>query len=353
MLARDEATSTSSVVSPRPLEHRPRVGFAMMGQPLRESLVPDALLDRLASVATVVDPLVLTEYDSERARRVLSQLDALITGWGAPRVTPELLAAAPDLQLVAHAAGSIRGLFDPDCYRHGVAVTTAAQANAWPVAQWTLAMILLSGKRTISRSRAFAADRHRSAHVGLDVGNADRTVGIIAASRIGRLVLDLLPAHGFRVLLADPTLSPEQAAELGAELVPLETLMTDSDVVSLHAPILESTKGMITAELLASMKDGATFINSARGILVDHDGLREQARTGRIDLVLDVTWPEPLPADDPLWDLPNVWITPHLAGAQGSELAWLGGSAVAEVECLAAGTPYHHAVDPQTYESMA
>ena len=94
MLARDEATSTSSVVSPRPLEHRPRVGFAMMGQPLRESLVPDALLDRLASVATVVDPLVLTEYDSERARRVLSQLDALITGWGAPRVTPELLAAA-------------------------------------------------------------------------------------------------------------------------------------------------------------------------------------------------------------------------------------------------------------------
>lgn len=325
----------------------------MTSQALRESLIPDPLWERLASVATVVSPDPLAEYESAQAREVLSQLDVLITGWGAPRVTPEVLDVAPDLQLVAHAAGTIRSIFDPGCYNRGVAVTTAAQANAWPVAQWTLAMILLNGKRTQRRSRAFAIDRSRATHVGLDVGNAHRTVGIIGASRIGRLVLGLLPPHDFRVLLADPTLTADQATELGAELVPLEELMATSDVVSLHAPILESTKGMITAELLASMKDGATFINSARGILVDHDGLRAEAGAGRIDLVLDVTWPEPLPETDPLWDLPNVWITPHLAGAQGTELAWLGESAVTEVECLAAGAAYRHAIDAESYARMA
>ncbi len=342
----------SERVLPRPLDHRPRVGLAMTSQTLRDKLLPAPILDRLTAVADL-NPTVLHEYDSAEAQQVLADLDVLLTGWGAPRVTPQILTVAPQLQLVAHAAGSIRAVFDRDCYAHGVAVTTAAQANAWPVAQWTLAMILLAGKRALPRSRQFATSRDRSGHIDLPVGNALRTVGIIGASRIGRLVLELLPVHNFRVLLADPTLTADQARELGAELVGLDELMATADTISLHAPILESTKGMITAELLASMKDGATFINSARGILVDHDGLRTEATTGRIDLILDVTWPEPLAADDPLWDLPNVWITPHLAGSQGTELAWLGEAAVAEIEALASGTAYRHAVDAASYDRMA
>lgn len=337
---------------PRPLGRRPEVALAMASESLRDSLLPAPIMDRLTAVADV-NTTVLTDFTSEEACHVLATADALITGWGAPRVTPEVLASAPQLQVVAHAAGSIRSVFDPRCYEHGLVVTTAAQANAWPVAQWSLAMILLAGKRALPRSRTFATSRTHGTHLGLPVGNALRTVGIIGASRIGRLVLDLLAAHDFNVVLADPTLTADQARKLGAELVDLDELMATADTISLHAPILESTKGMITAELLASMKDGATFINSARGILVDHDALRAEAATGRIDLILDVTWPEPLDADDPLWDLPNVWITPHLAGAQGTELAWLGESAVAEIEALASGTPYRHAVDAATYAQMA
>jgi len=312
------------------------------------------LLARLDRSADVLDRRVLTSYDTEHARQVLADTDALITGWGAPRVTADLLELAPDLQLVAHAAGTVKALFDPACYERGVAVTTAAQANAWPVAQWTLAMIILAGKRTLPRSRRFGVDKTRPSSAFVSgVGNFGLTVGIVGASRIGRLVLELLPAHGYRVLLADPTVSASEAESLGAELVGLDALMADSDIVSLHAPVLDSTTGMITGDLLAAMRDGATFINSARGLLVDHDGLRREAAGGRIDVVLDVTGPEALPDDDPLWTMPNVWITPPLAGAQGRELVALGTAAVTEVECLAAGQPYRYPVDPDLYVRMA
>lgn len=344
-------TTMTSTSSPAPT--RPRVAFAMTNDDLLASLLPPVVRARLDRVATVVSPEVLTEYDSDRARAVLAETDVLITGWGAPQVTPAVLDLAPSLRLVAHAAGSVRSVFDPACYERGVMVTTAAQANAWPVAQWTLAMLLLAGKKVLPRSREFAARRNRDRPWQAPVGNFDITVGIIGASRIGRLVLAELPRHGYRVLLADPTLTPEQARELGAELVSLPELMATADLVSLHAPILESTKGMITRELLASMKDGATFINSARGILVDQDALRDQARTGRIDCILDVTWPEPPAPDDELWELPNVWLTPHLAGAQGRELGTLGLSAVVEVERLAAGLPYEHPVPAEAYEATA
>lgn len=339
---------------PEAAPFRPRVAFAMTDNRLREALIPEPVLARLAAVAEIVDTEVLDGYDTDRARRVLAETEALITGWGAPPVTAALAEQhAPHLRLVAHAAGSVRKLFDPDCYRRGIVVTTAAQANAWPVAQWTLAMIILAGKRTLPRSRDLRERRRRVPYAAAGLGNFDLTVGVIGASRIGRLVLELLPTHGYRVLLADPTVTAQEASALGADLVPLEQLMADSDIVTLHAPILDSTIGMITAELLARMKDGATFINSARGVLVDHDGLRAEASDGRIDLVLDVTWPEPLPADDPLWDMPNVWLTPHVAGAQGRELVALGTAAVSEVECLAAGHPYHYPVDAALYAQMA
>ncbi|MGD7707234.1 hydroxyacid dehydrogenase [Microlunatus sp. Y2014] len=348
---------------------RPRVIMAMASDALRDRLLTSPVRERLEAVADVIGEATLQSYDTPEARDLLGRADAVITGWGAPRMTPEVLSYAPDLRLVAHAAGTVRGVFDPGCYARGVMVTTAAEANAWPVAQWTLAMVLLAGKRALPRSRAAVPngapaaapepEPSVAAELGRDhwqtdrIGNYGVTVGVIGASRIGRLVIPELKRQGYRLLLSDPTLDAAEAAELGTELVPLDELMATSQIVTLHAPILESTKGMITAELLASMPDGATFINSARGILVDHDGLRTECASGRIDAILDVTWPEPLPADDVLWTLPNVWLTPHLAGAQGRELASLGRAAVAEVEALARREAYHFPVTAEQYERSA
>jgi len=310
---------------------------------------------RLDSVADVISDRVLTEFSSARSQQVLKDVDALITGWGCPVITESVLELAPRLRLIAHSAGTVRAHVERSCWDRGITVTTAAQANAIPVAQFTLAFILLAGKRTFDAARLLHVNQAGFVKEGLanDVGNHGSTVGIIGASRIGRLVIELLRPFGFTVLLADPTVSDQEAAGLGVQPVSLDELMAGSSVVSLHAPVLPSTIGMIAARQLAAMKDGATFINTARGALVDHDALRREAATGRISAVLDVTSPEPLPSGDPLYSMPNVILTPHIAGSMGNELTLMGDLAVTEIERFAAGEPNEYVVDRRALDLMA
>ncbi|TXN30635.1 hydroxyacid dehydrogenase [Lacisediminihabitans profunda] len=312
-------------------------------------------LERLARVADIVEVGVLTEFGSERARRVLADIDVLITCWGCPVIDAGVLDAAPRLRLVAHSAGTVKGHLEREVWDRGIAVTTAAQANGEPVAEYTLAFILLSAKGALSSARDFARlqDMRAKALMPGQVGNLGSTVGIIGASRIGRRVLELLSPFHHRRLISSPDLSPAQAETLGATLVPLDRLMAESDVVSLHAPVLPSTIGMIGRTQFDAMKTGATFINTARGVLVDHDALRHEAGSGRINAVLDVTYPEPLPAGDPLYGLPNVVLTPHIAGSMGNELPLMGDFAVAEVEQFAAGAPLNYPVTLADLERMA
>ena len=235
-------------------------------------------------------------------------------------------------------------------------VTTAAHANAVPVAEYTLAFIILAGKDTFCSQALTTARAVTLSQTGAERGpgqQRNHAVGIIGASRIGRLAIERLKPDELRILLADPTLSPSDAVLLGAELVTLQQLMRESKVVSLHAPVLPATIGMIGADELAQMRDGSTFIDTARGVLVDHTALRAELRSGRINAVLDVTAPEPLPDGDELYRLPNVVLTPHIAGSLGNELARLGDLAVSEVERLAQGSPATHPISRETLGAMA
>lgn len=334
---------------------RPRVAFAMASNELRDRLFSADALQRLAQVADVVQAEVLTEFGSDAAKEVLARTTALVTGWGCPTIDAAVLDASPGLRLIAHAAGSVKGHVSQECWKRRVRVTTAAQGNAVPVAEYTLAFILLAGKDAVAEAQR--QHTHRSSYrkdvLAGGYGNASGTVGIIGASRIGRLVIDLLKPFALKVLLSDPTLTQQQAQELGVELVTLEELMSRSRVVSLHAPILASTLGMIGARELALMPDGATFINTARGILVDHGALRAELVTGRISAVLDVTDPEPLPDADELYELPNVILTPHIAGSVGNELTRMGELAVNEVERLAGGDQPAFAITEEVLLAMA
>jgi Phosphoglycerate dehydrogenase and related dehydrogenases len=320
---------------------RPRVAFAMGSDELRASLFPAEVMARLGECAEIVRARAMTEFSSPAAEATLAGLDALITGWECPRIDAGVLDLAPGLRLIAHAGGTVKPHIDAEAWRRGVRVTSAAAANAWPVAEFTLGCILLSGKKAFDAAAALSGQQGGFARQALsdDVGNYRTTVGIIGASRVGRLVLELLRPFNFTLLLATPELSAEQARVLGARLVSLDELMAKSRIVSLHAPLLPATIGMIDRTRLASMHDGAVFINTARGALVDHDALRDELGRGRISAVLDVTEPEPLPADDPLYSLPNVTLTPHIAGSMGNELPMLGEAAVAEIERLASGKP--------------
>ncbi|UEJ84404.1 hydroxyacid dehydrogenase [Brachybacterium halotolerans subsp. kimchii] len=318
--------------------------------------MPDGLQHRMFDRDQLERLAALADVDVERTAPDLSELeddelsavDVLLTGWGSPLVDAAALARMPRLRAIVHTAGTIRFVVSPAVWERGdIVVTSATEANAVPVAEFALAQILLAGKRTLAQAARHreVRDRRREPPVGERAGNFRSVVGLIGASRIGRLVAEHLRRFDLEVLISDPFVSAEEITALGGRKVELDDLFAGSDVVSLHAPDVPSTQGMVTARLLASMPDGATFLNTARPALVDRDALRAELLSGRISAVLDVE--DELPADDPLWDVPTVLITPHIAGSQGNELHRMGESALEEVRRLAVHEPPRFPVDPR------
>ncbi|MBX4959130.1 hydroxyacid dehydrogenase [Rhizobium lentis] len=335
---------------------RPAIVLAM--EPSRtEHVLPDEILRRLDTIGHLLDPEPLQRLDDARARRLLSEAEILITGWGAPYVGPEILAAAPRLRLIVHAAGTVKGIIDETIFEAGIiTVSHSAEANAVPVAEFTLAAILFAGKRAFRFRDLYVADRNRDRTYPMQrqaIGNYGRTLGIVGASRIGRRVIELLKPFDYRLLLFDPMLDAAEAAGLGAEKVDLDELMRRADIVSLHAPSLPSTQHMIDARKLSLMKDGSTLINTARGILIDEAALLSELKTGRIDAVIDVTDPEIPEVGSAFYDLPNVFLTPHIAGAIGLERARLGEMAADEIERFTTGRPLLYQIRRENLENIA
>ncbi|ALC18806.1 hydroxyacid dehydrogenase [Streptomyces pristinaespiralis] len=324
---------------------RPRAALAMAPDAAAAVLDPTALA-ALAGVCDLAPGPALDDFSTGRAREVLHDTEVLVTGWGCPPLDRAALDAAPRLGAVVHTAGSVRGHITDACWERGIAVSSAAAANALPVAEYTVAMILLSGKRALESARTLRAQRRRPALLGTprDIGNYRRTVGILSASLIGRRVIELLRAYDLEVLLHDPYVEEDDATALGVGTVGIGELFARSDVVSVHTPLLPATRGLVSGELIGAMRPDAVLINTARGAVVDQDALTEAATEGRIRAVLDVTDPEVLPPEHPLWDCDNVTITPHIAGSLGNEWGRLAELAVAEVARWAGGEEFAHPV---------
>jgi phosphoglycerate dehydrogenase-like enzyme len=288
-------------------------------------------MDRLVELVDIDPRLTISSFDVPSAVEALSRAEILISGWGCPRIDGQVLDRAPKLRACIHAAGSVKKHLDP--------VVFAALANAVPVAEYTIAALTLGAKHAFVRARSYADDPTAPMSSGMATGLFGCTVGVVGASRIGRLVLDRLRAFDVNTLLYDPYVTAQEAHQVGAELVDLDTLCRRSDLLTVHAPALPETYHLLDERRLGLLRDGATLINTARGSLVDTDALTRHCAAGRISAVLDVTDPEPLPTGHPLLGLPNVFVTPHLAGAQGRELRRLGEFATAEVERLLGGEP--------------
>ncbi|MBU6535729.1 hydroxyacid dehydrogenase [Streptomyces sp. NPDC057245] len=325
--------------------HRPRAAVAMSPDAASAVLDPESLA-AFRRVCDLAPFPVLDDLSTPRAASVLADVDLLITGWGCPPLTAEVLRAAPRLRAVVHTAGSVRGHVTDACWERGVEVSSAAAANALPVAEYTLAMILLSGKRVLERARDYRAARVRGdwLRTSRGVGNYRRTVGILSASLIGRRVVELLRPHDVEVLLHDPYLSDAEAAELGVENVALPELFARCDTVSVHTPLLPATRHLVGRELIESMRDDAVLINTSRGAVVDQDALTDAVLAGRVRAVLDVTDPEVPAPDHPLWDCEHALITPHLAGSEGNEWRRLADLALAETTRWASGSGFLHPV---------
>ncbi len=314
---------------------RPSAVLLMSPASLADELFTDAMREELRALVALDDD-VITDLADERGCRALRGADIVIAGWGAPRIAP---ADAPGLRALVY-LGGVAALCLEDAggwIDRGLVLANARRVNAFPVAEYALAMILLDGKDAFALSRS-GRGNPQTPHA--HPGNLRRKVGIVGLSQTARALIALLRPHELDVRVYSPELTPEVAEELGVRACTLEEVMAGSDIVSLHQPLTADTRGQIDGDLLALMRDGATLLNTARGGVVDQDALLARLREGRIRAILDVTEPEPLPADHPLRTLPNVVLTPHIAGSLGSELHRMGRHAIDEVRRFVEGKPF-------------
>jgi phosphoglycerate dehydrogenase-like enzyme len=301
----------------------------------------------IESVGTVLDREAIGAWDDPRCDRLLPQADVLLGHWGCPSIDASVLDRAPNVGLFAYAAGTVKDTLAPEVFDRDLRVTSGALANAEPVAEFTLAAILLANKDVFWRRDRMRDESlsGRRQHPTVPIGNWDKTIGIIGASMVGRRTIDLLAAFpALQVVLFDPFVDEAEAERLGVTKVDLDELCAISDIVSIHAPDLPSTRGMVGREQLVAMRTGSTLINTARGRLVDHAALVDELASGRLSAMLDVTDPEPLPDGHPLLSLPNAYVTPHLAGSEGTELGRMTEYVVDEIRRWTAGEPARNEV---------
>ncbi|MFN8496000.1 MAG: hydroxyacid dehydrogenase [Caldilineaceae bacterium] len=291
---------------------------------------------------------------AELAQRI-GPFDAIITGWGTPEFTDEVLDAAPRLKLIAHSAGSIKKMLPPAVFDRGIAVTHAAVAIAPAVAEMTLLLILLSLRQVHKLDQAMKTGGPWEATklIGMGQEIVGSRIGVVGAGYTGRCVIKLLTALEAEVWVFDPYLTIERAAELGVRKVDLDALLQQCPVVTMQAPPTTETYHIIGQRELSLLQDGAIFINTARAHLVDQDALLAELRTGRIQGALDVFDQEPLPLASPFRQLDNVIVTPHVAGASRQARLRQGQTMVDEVQRFLHGEPLRYQVAKAMLETMA
>lgn len=255
----------------------------------------------------------------------------LILSWGSPKLDKDLLDACPALGGVIYGAGTLRRIMTDDFLKSGIPITDSKIIDSRSVAVTTLGVAIAACKGTYTLPN--------DVRNGLWRDNADKIkdfykikIGVIGASYAGRYFVELLQAFDVDVYLYDPTMSAEQIKALGAAKKELDELLSECDVISLHAPSLPETKNMINKSNLALIRDDAILINTARGALINEADLIEECRKNRFLVFLDVFMHEPVEADNPLRTFPNVICLPHVAGTYTNGVRAIGVHVCEEAE---------------------
>ena len=297
-------------------------------------------------------PHVVAGVDFEQHAPQLHDLEVIFSTWGMPSLTAAQVAHLPKLKAVFYAAGSVQNFARP-FLEHEILVVSAWQANGVPVAEFTLAQILLANKGYFANTRTYQSpESRRTAPRG--VGNFGACVAILGAGAIGRKVIELLQPFHLKIIVFDPFLSDEMAAQLGVEKVDLYDAFARANVVSNHIANLPQTVGMLHKAHFAAMPHGATFINTGRGQTVDEDGLiRVLKARPDITALLDVTHPEPPPAGSAFYKLPNVQLSSHIAGSIGNEVVRMADYMLDEFARWQRGEALRYAVTKEMLETMA
>jgi phosphoglycerate dehydrogenase-like enzyme len=331
---------------------RPKAIYLLGGESYK-LVYHQAIRDEIAKFVEIVLPPLFSEELNLQTLE-LSEVEVIFSGWNAPLFDQRLLDKMPKLKAIFYAAGSIRYCMPPAFWERNILVSSAYAANAVPVAEYTMGAILLSLKRVWHYSALAKQGKGWGDHTRSVPGAYHSKVGLISCGTICRQVIERLHRHDLDLLVSCPFLSETEARRMGVQRASLEEIFSRSDVVSVHTPSLPETRGMLGREHFSLMKQRATLINTSRGDVLREKELIEVAGE-RPDLafVLDVTHPEPPAADSALLRLPNVFLTPHLAGSMGDEIERLGEYMLAELKRYLAGKPLRWRITAEAAAKMA
>ncbi len=242
--------------------------------------------------------------------------DAILTI--VPNVSPEVLRHCPNVKLLQTLSAGYDQLDVPAINELGIPIANNGGANAIAVSEHTIALMISLGKRLMDQWYIASKQRQwRGPMLATELSEvSEKTVGLVGLGRIGKQVAKRLKAFDTETLYYDIVeMSPEVQEQYGAQPVTLEELLRRSDIVSLHVPLNRHTRGMISRRELEMMKPTAFIVSTCRGPVIDEKSLYDALTSGKIAAAgLDVLEEEPTPVDNPLFDLDNVVVTPHMAG---------------------------------------
>jgi phosphoglycerate dehydrogenase-like enzyme len=355
------------MVGVRPADARPVVVLAS-DRATMERVVTESELDRLSAFAEyryveLDRPSSWDEPpppDPETDGHLVAEADgaaALIVCHGAPRITARIMDALPGLRFIGELEGDrfARRVDVEAAWERGIRVVDTTNGSSYGVSEWALAMALIGLRNAGAWFRRIVVDRQATFYPELfsDVGfrNAEltgKTVGLIGCGIIGRRLLELLEPFHCTIYVHDPYVPRELADIYDVTLTSLDRVMSLSDVVICLAPITPSTRGMLGARELGLLRDDAVFVNVSRGAIVQTEPLIAELRSGRIIACLDVWDPEPIPVESPIRDLPNVFLTPHIAGVTAASAPRFFAIMVDELERFFAGHETRYDLLPRT-----
>lgn len=315
----------------------------------------EEVIQRIAKIVEL-DRTVYSREEILSAPERFKDSEFILSTWGMPSFsTEEIKEIFPSLRCIFYSAGTVQSFARPflEC---GVKVFSAWAANAVPVAEYTVAEIVLAGKGFYTHTYLMNGQKVKEAR-GLRAkypGNFDEKVGIIGVGMIGSMVAERLKAFRLDVLAFDPFLSEERAKQLNIKLCSLDELFSSCRVISNHLANNEATKGMLKYEHFSRMLPYSTFINTGRGAqVVEDDLVRILEERADVTAVLDVTYPEPPCENHPFYTLKNCFLTPHIAGSLGNEVHRMSEYMAEELELYITGRPCRYEVSLKMLETMA
>jgi len=328
----------------------------LMGNQNVPAVYPPETLAALKAEADL-EPVVVTKNEILADPAATADTEYIFATWGMSKFTEEEIRLCfPKLKAIFYSAGTVQA-FAREFLNCGVRIFSAWGANAVPVAEYTVAQILLANKGFFQACRMTHSPEGRkaaAAHHREFPGNYNCKVGLIGAGMIGKLVLEMLKPYDLDVYISSTSMTEEKAAEYGAKKAATEEIFAQCQTISNHVADLPATKGMFDKKVFRLMKPNATFINTGRGAQVVEEDLVEVLKANPdMSAVLDVTFPEPPLEESPLYTMPNVFLTPHIAGSSGQEKQRMSAYMLEEYRRWCAGEPLKWEVTGKMLETMA